>query len=173
MAKLINYQYLRNEVDISQNVPDMELDNPIKRSQEMLAMIISDDFFNELDTQNPNFLGANVALMIHVKRFLAWQSYQFWLPKANFKSTRAGMRVHQEENSVAATGVEMAELIRDAKMWAQTWKQKMVAFLNENASDYPLWANQCNTKRSTGTGFHITAVGTHHKGCGCSKCHGH
>lgn len=173
MAKLINYQYLRNEVAISQNVPDLELDNPIKRSQEMLSMIIGEAFFGELETQNPNFSDPNTALMIHVKPFLAWQAYQFWLPKANLKSTRAGMRVHQEDNSVAATGAEMAELIRDAKMWAQTWKQKMVAFLNENAANYPLWEMQCNTKRSTGTGFHITAIGNHPKGCGCRKCHGH
>ena len=53
MAKLINYQYVKNETDISPNVQDEELDSPIKRSEEMLAMIIGDGLYGELSSQNP------------------------------------------------------------------------------------------------------------------------
>ena len=67
--------------------------------------------------------------MTYVKPFLAWQAYQFWLPKANFKTHASGLRVHEEDNSRAATDAEMANLIRDAKMWAQTKKDKLVQFL--------------------------------------------
>lgn len=175
MAKLINYQYLRNEVDISQNVPDSELDNPIKRSEEMLAMVIGDDLYNELVSQNPNFTGANINLIPYVKKFLAWQAYQFWLPKANFKSHNSGIRVHREDNSDPATDQQMANLIRDAKMWCQTQKEKMVQYLEDNATDFPLYDQFCHTNKRTGTGFHITAVGTKHgRGCGCNACrHGY
>jgi hypothetical protein len=173
MSKLINYQYLKNETDISQNVPESELDNPIKRSQEMLEMIIGTDLYNELDGQNPNYLGANVTLMPYVKKFLAWQAYQFWLPKANFKTHNSGLRVHEEDNSRAATEGEMATLIRDAKMWCQTKKEQMVTFLEENYTSYPLYDYECNRTKRTGTGFHITGVGKHKTGCKCDLCCGH
>lgn len=178
MAKLINYQYLKNETDISQNVHESELDNPIKRSQEMLEMVIGTALVAELvsqDSINPkSFTTANTTLMSYVKPFLAWQAYQFWLPKANFKTHASGLRVHEEDNSRAATDAEMANLIRDAKMWAQTKKEKLVQFLEDNCSTYPLYDCECGTQKRTGTGFHITAVGKHKHGCKCDLCcHGH
>lgn len=175
MAKLINYQYVKTETDISQNVPEVELDNPIKRAQEMLEMIIGNALYTELDGQHPNYTGANVALMPLVKKFLAWQAYQFWLPKANIKTHTSGLRVHREDNSDPATDKQVAELVRDAKMWAQTQKEKIVQYLEDNYQDFPLYDRNCNTNKRTGTGFHITAIGTKHKkGCTCHDCyHGH
>jgi hypothetical protein len=175
MAKLINYQYVKIETDISQNVYEEELDVPIKRAQEMLEMIIGETLVAELVSQNPNSLSAaNVTLMGYVKPFLAYQAFQFWLPKANFKTHASGLRVHEEDNSRAATTEEMATLIRDAKMWVQTKKEKLVSFLNDNCDTYPLYDCNCNSNSRTGTGFHITAVGTHKKGCGCNSCrYGH
>lgn len=173
MSKLINYQYLIQEVDISSNVPEKELDTPIKRSQEMLSMVIGEALYNELDTQNPNFSAPNVTLMAYVKKFLAWQAYQFWLPKANLKSHNTGIRVHREDNSDAASHQDMAELIRDAKMWCQTQKEKVVSFLERNHESYPLYDYNCGSNKRAGTGFHITAVGGKHKhGCGCDQCNG-
>lgn len=176
MTKLINYQYLRNEADLSQNIPDKELDNPIKRSQEMLEMLIGDALYAEIVGQFPNsFTAANTTLFPYIKKFLAWQAKQFWLPKANFKDTKAGIRIMQEDNSVAADSKDMAELIRDAKMWAQTQKEKLVQFLETNYATYPLYPYNCNTNKRTGTGFHITSVGGKHKhNCGCDSCrHGY
>jgi hypothetical protein len=175
MNKFINYQYLRKEVDITDNVPDKELDNPIKRSQEMLEMIIGSDLYDEIYSQYPNSLSAaNTTLMTYIKKFMAWQAYQFWIPKANFKDTRSGFRVMVEDNSVAATEKDMATLIRDVKSWAQTQKEKLVQFLEDNYASYPLYDYSCNSNKRAGTGFHITAVGKHKKDCKCSKCcHGH
>jgi hypothetical protein len=175
MAKLINYQYMKIETDISQNVPEEEIDNPIKRSQEMLAMVIGDGLYDEVQSQYPSsFTAANTTLMTYIKPFLAWQAYQFWLPKANFKTHAAGIRVHTEDNSVAASDAQMANLIRDAKMWCQTKKEKLVQFLEDNSSSYPLYDAWCCNNKRTGTGFHITSVGSHPVGCGCNTCrHGH
>ena len=177
MTKLINYQYLRKEVDISDNVPDKELDNPIKRAQEMLEMVIGTGLYNEIVAEfEANALSAtNTTLFPYVKKFLAWQAYQFWLPKANFKDTRAGFRVMREDNSDAATEKDMATLIRDIKMWAQTQKEKLVQFLDTNNTSYPLWEYHCGTSKRTGTGFHITSVGKKHPhDCGCNSCrYGH
>lgn len=175
MAKLINYQYLRTEVDISQNVPDMELDTPIRRAQEMLSMVIGEELYTELDAQHPNFSATNTPLMVHVKKFLAWQAYVFWMPKANFKTHASGYRVHEEENSRAANEAEMANLIKDAKLWADTQKQKIIQYLNDNHESFPLYEYECGTSSKSSGGFHITAVGTKHAhGCGCNHCrYGH
>lgn len=164
---------MKNETDISQNVtPESELDNPIKRSQEMLEMVIGSDLYNEIVSQYPSsFTALNTTLMTYIKPFLAWQAYQFWLPKANFKTHAAGIRVHTEDNSVAATDAQMATLIRDAKMWCQTKKEKLVQYLEDHHEDYPLYDFWCNKNKRTGTGFHITAVGTKHgKHCHCNDC---
>ena len=175
MTKLINYQYLRLEVDISQNVPDKELDNPIKRAQEMLEMLIGDDLYAEIVYEfDANALSAaNTTLFNYIKKFLAWQAYQFWLPKANFKDTRSGFRVMREDNSDAATEKDMATLIRDIKMWAQTQKEKLVQFLDDNCTTYPLYECNCGKNKRIGTGFHITPVGKHKHGCSCDICCGH
>jgi hypothetical protein len=175
MAKLINYQYLKTETDISDNVPEKELDNPIKRAQEMLEMVIGTSLYAELDGQHPNFTGSNVALMTLVKKFLAWQAYQFWLVKANIKTHASGLRVHREDNSEPATDKQVAEMVRDAKMWAQTQKEKVIQYLDDNYASFPLYDHHCGTNKRAGTGFHITAVGTKHKhGCTCENCyHGH
>jgi hypothetical protein len=176
MGKLINYQYVKLETDISQNVPETELDNPIKRSQEMLEMVIGASLVAELVSQDitlpKSFSSANTTLMDYVKPFLAWQAYQFWLPKANFKSHASGLRVHEEDNSRAASEGEMANLIRDAKMWAQTKKEKLVQFLEDNCTTYPLYdcVNCGGKNKRTGTGFHITGVGKHAKDCTCYSC---
>jgi hypothetical protein len=173
MAKLINYQYLRLEVDISQNVQDAELDNPIKRAQEMLEMLIGSPLYTELDGQSPNFLDANITLMPYVKKFLAWQAYQFWLVKANLKSHNSGIRVHREDNSEPATDAQLAMLIKDAKNWAETQQQKLLEYLKLNATSYPLFVVDC-TDRKRATGFQITPVGGHKYGCGCNSCrYGH
>lgn len=141
----------------------------------MLEMILGTDLYNEIDGQLFNSLtGANDTLYQKCKKFLAWQAYQFWLPKANFKSTRAGIRVHREDNSDPANAEEMATLIRDAKMWAQTQKEKIVQFLEDNSTTYPMYDVNCGNNKRTGTGFHITPVGTHRKGCKCDLCcHGY
>lgn len=172
MAKLINYQYLRLEVDISQNVQDAELDNPIKRAQEMLEMLIGTSLYTELDTESPNFSTANTSLMAYVKKFLAWQAYQFWLVKANLKSHNSGIRVHREENSDPASDPQLAMLVKDAKNWTETQQQKLLSFLNTNSSSYPLFAVDCHDKKTNG--FQITPVGGHKHGCGCNSCrYGH
>lgn len=175
MTKLINYQYVKNETDISQNAPESELDNPIKRAQEMLEMVIGEALVAELTSQHPNYQGSNVTLMALVKPFLAYQAYQFWLPKANFKTHASGLRVHEEDNSRSANDAEMATLIRDAKMWAQTKKEKIVTYLDNNCSSFPLYTcgNCGGGNKRAGTGFHITGVGKHKRGCTCDLCCGH
>lgn len=160
LDKLITYAYLKEECDMPKNLPDEELEHKIYRAQEMLRMIMGDDFYQDFLTQYKNTMGTTyqAAYDPYIKQFVAWQAHQFWVVKANFKPTRAGFRVHSEDNSVVATDVQMATLHKDANQQAQYYKELLISFLNKNSSDYPLYGSSCSTRNVAGNGFHISAV---------------
>src|SRR6187431_239184 len=102
IQKLVTYAYIRAEVDISQNIPDDELDTKLRWSQEMLEMLLGKTFYDEIVSQFAagTLTADNTALFDpHIKRFFAWQTNEYWTVKANFKDTRGGFRVYTEENS--------------------------------------------------------------------------
>ena len=155
---------MKDECDISKNVDDSKLDNPIKLAQEQLKYLIGDDFYDQIDSQATAFSGAadNLAFFDpYVKQFLAWQAYEYYIPKANFAETRSGFRIHREDNSDIATDKQMGELIRQVKQQSQFYKGKMISFLiksqNADSTKYPLYTSNCGLE-TYGNGFHITAV---------------
>lgn len=160
LDKIISYAFLRDEVDISQNVQDEKLDHPIKRAQETLSMLMGDVFYSDfLSNFNANTLSAAyTTLLPYVKKFLAWQAYEFYTYKANINSTRSGFRVHTEDNSVVAPDIQMAQIIKDAKYQSELYRGRLIQFLDDNYLDYPLYDSEnCNCKRK-GNSFHMTAV---------------
>lgn len=170
--KLITYAYLKEEVDIPQNIDDQDLEHKIYRSQEMLRMLMGDEFYKDfLSNYKANTFSSQYAsLYEHVKKFVAWMAYEFFIVKANFNVTRGGVRVHTEENSVVATDVQMGMLIKDAKQQGQYYKNLLVDYLNDNESLFSLYNNNCKANLS-GNSFHISAVKKGHKhNCGCNRC---
>lgn len=157
--KLITFAYLRGEVDIPQNIEEQELDHAIYRAQEMLRMVMCDEFYQDYVTQYKAniFPESYTSLYRYIKQFVAWQAYQFWTVKANFKPTRSGFRVHTEDNSVVASDQQMAMLIKDAKFQAEYYKKLLIDHLNANKDVYTLYT--CNNCGSVpGNSFHISAV---------------
>jgi hypothetical protein len=173
LDKLITYAYLREETDIPQNIEDAEFEKKIYRAQEMLRMLIGDEFYRDfLSNYRANTLSAayNSLYDPYMKQFIAWQTYEFWVKQANFKPTRSGFRVHTEENSTAATDAQMGGIIKDANQTAQYYKVLMVDFLEGHYADYSLYDTNCNNKL-LGNGFHISAVRKkHHDNCKCHYC---
>ena len=161
MTKLITYQYLRLESDISQNVEDKTLDNPIRRAMDMLSFVLGRTFYDEIVGQFPNsFSTDNGALFDpYIKKFLAWQAYEFYLIKANVYESRTGIRQFSDENSTIADETIMGNLIKDAKQWTQFYKGEMVNYIKRqqklDSSKYPLY-RECGDR--VGNGFHITAI---------------
>ncbi len=160
LDKLITYAYLKEECDLPQNIDDIDLEHKIYRAQEMLRMILGDAFYQAFLSEYKSTLSAAYQALYspYVKQFVAWQSHQFYVVKANFKSTRSGYRVHTEENSVVATDAQMAPIHKDANQQAQYYKELLIGFLDSHASDYPLYTTRCGTKNVSGNGFHISAV---------------
>lgn len=172
--KLINFAYLKKEVDIPQNIPDDELDHKIYRAQERLRMLMGDEFYQDFLTnyKNSTFSAAYNALYNpFVRQFIAWQANQYWTLEANFKPTRSGFRIHSEENSVAANEEQLSILLKDRKQQAEYYTHLLVDFLNGNSTSYPLYRKNCGNKL-TGNSFHISAVKnkSHGHDCGCGRC---
>ena len=170
--KLITFAYLKKEVDMPQNIEDIELDSKIYEAQETLRMVMGDEFYQDfLSKYKANtFSGAYAALYNYIKQYVAWQANEFWTIKANFKPTRSGFRVHTEDNSVVATDIQMATIIKDAKQKSQYYKTLLIDFLNGHSSNYPLYFRNCSTNLSGNT-FRISAVkNRHHNNCKCHRC---
>lgn len=161
MTKLITYAYLRGETDISQNVDNEKLDNPIKRAQDMVKFVLGKAFYEEIEGQFPDSLSTdNDALFDpYIKKFLAWQAYEFYIIKANVYESRTGFREFSDENSTIASNDIMGNLVKDAKQWTQFYKGEMLTFIKQqrraDSTKYPLY-RECGDR--IGTGFHITSI---------------
>lgn len=165
MSKLITYAYMKGETDISKNVDDAKLDNPIKNAQDRLKALIGKSFYDEIMSQvitlPQSLTTANQNLFDpYVKQYIAWQAYYFYIVKANTYETRTGVRTFIEDNSTPASDKIMGEQIALAKQNVQFYKETMINFLNSakrvSSSSYPLYTMTCGT--TTGNGFGITAV---------------
>ncbi len=173
LIKLITYAYLKEEVDIPQAIENDALEHKIYQAQETLRMLMGDEFYQDYLVQYMAGLsGAYLALYAYIKQYVAWQTYEFYIEKANLMSTRTGYRIFTEDNSTPPTDVQMATLIKSAKQKSQYYKILMVDYLNGHASDFPLYNVSCGTNNLTGNTFRISAVKnksrhSHDCGCGC------
>jgi hypothetical protein len=171
--KLITFAYMRGEVDVPQSINDEEFDHKIYRAQEKLRMIMGDEFYQDfLTNYKANSLSAVYTALYnpYIKQFIAWNAFVFWTLEANLKPTRAGYRVHTEENSVAATDGQMSVILKDRKQQAEYYTKLLAGFLDNHAADYPLYNQKCNNNL-VGNSFHISAVRNKHSHhCNCDKC---
>lgn len=177
LIKLVTYAYVKEEVDLPQSVDDDQLDHKIYRAQETLRMLMGDEFYQNYASSfaaGP-LTGAYLTLYAYLKQYVAWQTNEYYTIKANTIPTRSGFRVHSENNSVAASDIQMATLIKDAKQQAQYYKTLLVDYLNGHSTDFPLYNVSCGTSNLKGNSFHISAVKNKHRhahDCMCG-CRGH
>jgi hypothetical protein len=161
---MISYEYFRSETNVSQNIDDSTIHNPINRAHEMLKFILGTAFYEEIVTQwndgQPSWSTDNEALYDpYIMKFLAWQAYEFYAIRANVYESRSGFRQFSEQNSEIANETIMSNIIKDAKQWTQFYKGEMLTFIKQqrrvDANKYPLFRD-CSSVQ--GNGFHITSV---------------
>lgn len=176
LDKLITFAYLKEEVDVPQNIPDSEFDNKISLAQETLRMLMGETFYQDFISkfQSKTITDWYEKLFPYIKQYIAWQAYEYWVVTANFKPTRAGFRVHVEDNSQPASDVQMAILIKDAKQRAQYYKTLFVEYMNVNRANFPLYNINCGGNL-TGNSFHVSVVRNKNKNyhphnCRCRSC---
>lgn len=168
----ITFAYLKAETDIPQNVESDKFDHKISRAQEKLRMLMGDEFYQDfLITYKAGPLsGAYQSLYNpYIKQFVAWQAVAYWIVESNYAPTRSGYRIQSDENSIAVPTEEMGILITDRKQQAEYYSKLLVLFLDNHASDYPLYNNKC--KKNSNNTFHISVVRNKHKSdCDCHRC---
>ncbi|MDW0189610.1 MAG: hypothetical protein QOA70_08160 [Nitrososphaeraceae archaeon] len=170
--KLITFAYLKSEVDVPQNINSEEFDHKIYKAQERLRMLMGDEFYRDfLAKYKANQFSAayTAAYNPYIKQFVAWQAFVFWTIEANYKPTRAGYRIHSEENSVAVPADEMEIIIKDRKQSAEYYSKLLIGFLDNHSADYELYKKNC--RPSTANTFHLSAVkNKHDENCNCRRC---
>src|SRR6187399_3487883 len=94
LIKLITYAYLKEEVDIPQAIENDALEHKIYQAQETLRMLMGDEFYQDYLVQyTAGLSGAYLTLYAYIKQYVAWQTYEFYIEKANLMSTRTGYRI--------------------------------------------------------------------------------
>jgi hypothetical protein len=163
MDKLITYAYMRAETGISLHVPDIKLDKPIEQAQERIRDLMGVPFYSDfLGKILNNTADATYAGLFdpYVKKYLAFQAYELWLPAANVFSSGTGMRTFVEDNSEVADSKTMSEIIRYASQQTGFYKGSLLTYLKDNASLFPLYnSGPCGTSSGMGAQFHITRIG--------------
>jgi hypothetical protein len=131
-------------------------------SQEDLKDELQTEFYNEIETQydDENLSTDNDNLYEnYIKKFLAWQTYFYYLKFANTNATPTGIREFNDENSTIASDVKMYSLEKNVKERARKYMYSMINYMNESknidSTKFPLW--NCTNKEYMS--FSITAVG--------------
>lgn len=164
MSKLITAAFVKAECDIDTNIPNQDLDNPIKQAMDRLRFLLGKQFYDEIVSQgvtNPTTFSADNSALFdpYIKQFLAWQANELFTIKSTAIRKRTGLRTHVDEVDQAAPSDVVNLHIKTAKEQTQFYKGEMINFILQEQQNgkYPLYDEDCNTSKF-GTGFGISGV---------------
>lgn len=157
---LLTLSYLNTACFLSLNEDDIKYNMCLEDAEDDLRDILKPEFYDEIASQYPGSLSAdNTALYDpYIKKFLAWQTYFYYLRFANVNATPTGIREFDDDNSTIASDIKMYSLEKNVLAKANRFKFRMINFLNESQANdstkYPLWSYECKEEMS----FSITSV---------------
>lgn len=165
MTNLIPLQYLNEVCFLSLNEDDKKYQMVLELAQDQLKTIIGKPFFEELAVQYSNkTLSTDNDLFYEqseVKKYLAWQTYFYYLKFANVNNTPTGLREFNDENSSVLTDVKMYAAEKNILQILNKYKGDFLTFLScaksADNSKYPLYVEKCREDFS----FGITSINKH------------
>lgn len=166
MTNLIPIGYIHEVCMVSQNIDTKKIQITYEMAQDEFKNVIGGEFYDELITQYstvPNTFSAdNLALYDpYIKKYLAWQTYFYYLKFANSDSTPTGEREFSDENSSVLTDVKMYSKEKNILEFTTKYKNEMINFLklaqSKDTTKYPLYESSCVEQMS----FAITAIDKH------------
>lgn len=162
MTNLIPLSYLNEVCFLSLNEDDKKYKMVLDLAQDQLKNIIGIDFYNELITQysagtlstdNNSFYEDS-----NVKKYLAWQTYFYYLKFANINNTPTGLREFIDENSSVVTDVKMYAVEKNILQILNGYKGEFLRYLStaqaNTSTAYPLYEEKCGDEFS----FGITSI---------------
>lgn len=156
---LIPLDYLTEACFLSVNNPDKKLKMPLKLAQDQLRSILGAEFYAEIETQynaqGDTLSTANATLYEdHIKDYLAWQTYLFYIQFSQGDDTPTGIREFKEESSDLISDIKLSARERNISDKAQFYRGTMITFLRESQANlstaYPLWKYTCQDTMSWG-----------------------
>jgi len=162
MTNLIPLSYLNEVCFLSLNEDDKKYQMVLDLAQDQLKSLIGIEFYNELVTQyeNDTLSTENDSFYedSNVKKYLAWQTYFYYLKFANVNNTPTGLREFSDENSSVLTDVKMYAAEKNILQILNGYKGEFLRYLSvaqENLSTaYPLYEAKCSDEFS----FGITSI---------------
>jgi hypothetical protein len=161
--QLIPVSFLKEECFLSDNVDERKYSSHLDDAQEDLRDLLGIEFYDQILSQystDPNTLSAdNLTLYTnYIKKYLAWQTYFYFLGFSNSDSTPTGEREFNDDNSSVLSDIKMYSKEKNIKSKATRWRDRMINFLRESqrndSSKYPLWEDECKEYMS----FAITSI---------------
>jgi hypothetical protein len=160
----ISISDFKDRVDLNQTILQKYIIPNIALVQDRyVKKILCTDFYNELleQVEESTLTTANETLMTYyIKPYMVYRSYARYTVGANIYSTNAGFRKFKEDNSDSASNSDMNGIVSQADSDAQYYENELTQFLEDNASDYPTWATECNCTKKSITNFKISKIGT-------------
>lgn len=161
---IISVNDFLNRTDLSPNISTNILQGFYAAVQEtelvgVICQQMYDDIIGELSNGGEAGLSTEYQnLLPYLKDFLVWATMVEYYPISGAKSTPAGMRKHTDTISEESDKRTLDLLTKRAKSKMRFYQDKMINFLEENESSYPLWKDsRCNcnafSKPSSGIRF--------------------
>ena len=149
---------------MSLNTNDKKYLMVLKLAQDRLSDELGPEFYSEIAEQYDEvyhtFTADNEVLYEdHIRDFLAWQTYFYYLMFAQADATPTGIRQFNDANSNILEDVKLHSFEKNVRAQANYYRYKMVNFiLEQQANDktkYPLFKRGCAREENS---FSITSV---------------
>jgi hypothetical protein len=159
MSAILTLSYLNDACFLSLNTNDKKYAMCLEMAQDDLKDVLKREFYEQIETQYPNYTGDNLALYDpYIKKYLAWQTYYNYLKFANVEATPTGIRTFKDDNSDLASDIQMYSLEKNVLARAVKCKYDIINFIKEaqanDSTKYPLWEDDCKEEVS----FAISAI---------------
>ena len=146
MAKLISSLEVIDKAFLMGNIdPSLISDTYIEVSQEEhIRPILTQDLYNLIVTENDSqtFTGSNQTLLNdYIKPALAFYVAADIIPHIAIRTTNKGIMTNTSETSQSATWEERIDIMTRYKEQGATMLEKMVRYLDDNTTTFPLYQN--------------------------------
>jgi hypothetical protein len=143
MVQLIDITDFTGKADLAANTLSEKVTSFIAITQDtFLPAFICNELYEQIQQEysTPAYMSPeNLALLPYIKNYLVYKTYARYLVSSNAISTAAGIRVTKDSISDPASDQMMSRLIKQAEKDANFYQDKLIAFLERNQNDYPLW----------------------------------
>ncbi len=159
MTLILDLTYLNEACFLSLNTDDKKYNMCLKMAQKDLKSVLGAEFYEQIETQYPNYTGDNLSLYDdYIKDYLAWTTYVYYIGFSQAEATPTGIRSFNDDNSTILEDVKLYSFEKNVKNMAKRYKDDLINYLKEtqanDSTKFPLWEDSCKTEYS----FGITAI---------------